>query len=114
MHSALRSSMGFNMNAIVAQKLLKTIVDKPKRVPIIEVMIMNATMRKLILEHKDEKLPDAMRIGKDDGMQLFNDSLYGFIQKEFISRSDAFEISPNIEQLKMMLKGIDVKGPAIL
>ena len=114
MHSALRSSMGFNMNAIVAQKLLKTIVDKPKRVPIIEVMIMNGTIRKLILEHKDEKLPDAMRIGKDDGMQLFNDSLYGFIQKEFISRADAFEISPNIEQLKMMLKGIDVKGPGIL
>ena len=114
MHSALRSSMGFNLNAIVAQKLLKTIVDKPKRVPIIEVMIMNATMRKLILEHKDEKLPDAMRIGKDDGMQLFNDSLYYFIQKEFISRADAFEISPNVEQLKMMLKGIDVKGPGIL
>lgn len=114
MHNALRSSMGFNLNAIVAQKLLKTIVDKPKRVPIIEIMIMNGMMRKLILENKDEKLPDAMRIGKDDGMQLFNDSLYGFIQREFISRADAFEISPNIEQLKMMLKGIDVKGPAIL
>ncbi len=114
MHNALRGSMGFNMNAIVAQKLLKTIVDVPKRVPIIEVMIMNGTMKKLILEHKDEKLADAMRIGKDDGMQLFNDSLYGFIQKEYISRAAAFEISPNIEQLKMMLKGIDVKGPGIL
>jgi twitching motility protein PilT len=114
MHNALRSSMGFNMNAIVAQKLLKTIVDKPKRVPIIEIMILNATMRKLILEHKDEKLTDAMRIGKDDGMQQFNDSLYSFIQMEFVSRADAFEISPNVEQLKMMLKGIDVKGPGIL
>lgn len=114
MHPALRSSMGFNMNAIVAQKLLKTIVDTPKRVPIIEIMIMTGTMKKLILEEKDEKLPDAMRIGKDDGMQLFNDSLYGFLQREFISRADAFEISPNIEQLKMMLKGIDVKGPGIL
>jgi twitching motility protein PilT len=114
MHNALRSSMGFNMNAIVAQKLLKTIVDTPKRVPIIEIMIMNPTIRKLILEHKDEKLADAMRIGKEDGMQAFNDSLYGFIMREFISRADAFEISPNVEQLKMMLKGIDVKGPGIL
>ena len=102
------------MNAIVAQKLLKTIVDKPKRVPIIEVMIMNATMRKLILEHKDEKLPDAMRIGKDDCMQLFNDSLYDFVNREFVSREAAFEISPNVEELKMRLKGIDVKGAAIL
>ena len=114
MHSALRSSMGFNLNAIVAQKLLATIVDVPKRVPIIEVMLMNATIRKLILEEKDEKLTDAMRIGKEDGMQQFNDSLHYFIKKEFISRADAFEISPNVEQLKMILKGIDVKGPGIL
>ena len=114
MHPALRSSMGFNLKAIVAQKLLPTIVDKPKRVPIIEIMLMNGTIRKLIHEEKDEKLFDAMRIGKDEGMQLFNDSLYHFVTKEYIARSTAFEVSPNVEQLKMMLKGIDVKGPGIL
>ena len=47
-------------------------------------------------------------------MQLFNDSLYDFIQNEFISRAAAFEVSPNVEELKMRLKGIDVKGAAIL
>lgn len=114
MHNALRSSMGFNMKAIVAQKLLATIVDKPKRVPIQEIMIFNGTIRKLILEHEDEKLPSAIRIGKAEGMQQFNDSLHHFLKKEFISRADAFEISPNAEELKMMLKGIDVKGPGIL
>jgi len=114
MHSALRSSMGFNLNAIVAQKLLPTIVDSPKRVPIVEIMIMNPTIRKLILEEKDEKLADAMRIGKEEGMQQFNDSLHYFIQREIISRQTAFEVSPNVEQLKMILKGIDVKGAAIL
>ena len=45
---------------------------------------------------------------------MFNDSLYGFVTKEFISRETAFEVSPNVEELKMMIKGIDVKGPAIL
>ncbi|MFO1019092.1 MAG: PilT/PilU family type 4a pilus ATPase [Planctomycetales bacterium] len=114
MHPALRSSMGFNLNAIIAQKLLPTIVDSPKRVPIIEIMIVNPTIRKLILEEKDEKLADAIRIGKEEGMQQFNDSLYGFITREMISRQDAFEVSPNVEQLKMILKGIDVKGAAIL
>jgi len=114
MHNALRSSMGFNMKAIVAQKLLPTIVDKPKRVPICEIMIFNGVIRKLILESTDEKLPAAIRIGKAEGMQQFNDSLYHFLKKEFISRADAFEVSPNAEELKMMLKGIDVKGPGIL
>jgi twitching motility protein PilT len=102
------------MKAIVAQKLLPTIVDKPKRVPITEIMIFNGTIRKIILESEDEKLPSAIRIGKAEGMQQFNDSLYGFVTREFISRAEAFEVSPNAEELKMMLKGIDVKGPGIL
>ena len=114
MHKAIRSSMGFNMRAIVGQKLLKTIRDKPSRVPIVEIMRFNPTVRKLVLEEQDEKLSAAIRIGKDEGMQVFNDSLYYFVQNEFISRAAAFEISPNVEELKMMLKGIEVKAPAIL
>ena len=114
MHRALRSSMGFNMKAIVAQKLLPTILDKPKRVPITEIMIFNGTIRKLILEEQDEKLPAAIRIGKQEGMMQFNDSLYHFVTKEFVSRAEAFEISPNVEELKMMLKGINVKSSGIL
>ncbi len=114
MHSAIRSSMAFNMKAIVGQKLLPTVMDKPKRVPIVEIMIFNAIVRKLILESKDEKLSAAIRLGKEEGMQVFNDSLYGFLKKEFLDRPTAFEVSPNVEELKMMLKGIDVKAPAIL
>lgn len=114
MHNALRSSMAFNMKAIVAQKLLPTIVDVPPRVPIVEIMRFNATVRKLLLEHEDEKLPAAIRIGKDEGMQLFNDSLKHFIDADLVSRATAFEVSPNVEELKMALKGIDVKGAAIL
>jgi twitching motility protein PilT len=114
MHKALRGAMAFNMKAIVAQKLIKTIVDKPPRVPIIELMLFNAVVRKLILEESDSKLAAAIRLGKQDGMQLFNDSLKSFIDRELISRSDAFEISPNVEELKMALKGIDVKGAGML
>ena len=116
MHNALRSSMGFNMKAIVAQKLLATIetLQQPKRVPICEIMIFNGVIRKLILENEDEKLPAAIRIGKAEGMQQFNDSLYWFLKREMITRNEAFEVSPNAEELKMMLKGIDVKAAGIL
>lgn len=114
MHSALRSSMEFNMRAIIAQKLVPTIREDPKRVPIVEIMTFNPTVRKLIREEEDGKLVDAIRIGKDEGMQLFNDSLHGFIEDEFISRATAFEVSGNVEELKMILKGIDVKAAGIL
>ena len=105
------------MRAIVAQKLLPTILEgenDPKRVPVVEIMTFNPTVRKLILDGQDEKLSAAMRIGKEEGMQMFNDSLYSFIDRDFISRATAFEVSPNVEELKMMIKGIEVKAPAIL
>lgn len=114
MHTAIRAAIGMSMKAIVGQKLLKTIVDLPPRVPIIEILLFNAMVRKLVEKEEDNKLHAAIRIGAEDGMQLFNDSLYYFIQKEFISRAAAFEVSPNVEELKMRLKGIDVKGAAIL
>ena len=115
MHRALRSSMAFNMRGIIAQKLVPTVFDEdPKRVPIVEIMTFNPTVRKLILEEEDGKLVDAIRIGREENMQLFNDSLYEFIENEFISRATAFEVSGNVEELKMMLKGIDVKSAAIL
>ena len=114
MHKAIRASMAMNMKCIVGQKLLKTIVDVPPRVPIVEIMNFNPTVRKLVMEGHDEKLFAAIRIGKTEGMQLFNDSLYDFVTREIISREAAFEISPNVEELKMKLKGIEVKGAAIL
>ncbi len=114
MHSAVRAAIAMNMKAIVGQKLLKTIVDQPGRVPIVEIMTFNPTVRKLVMEDEDEKLAGAIRIGREEGMQLFNDSLYDFVTQEYISREAAFEVSPNIEELKMKLKGIEVKGPSIL
>ncbi len=114
MHNAVRAAIAMNMKAIVGQKLLKTIVDQPGRVPIVEVMKFNPTVRKLVMEGEDEKLSGAIRIGREEGMQLFNDSLYDFVTRELISREAAFEVSPNIEELKMKLKGIEVKGPSIL
>lgn len=114
MHAAIRAAIGMSMKAIVGQKLLKTIVDTPGRVPIVEIMTFNPTVKKLVMENEDEKLHGAIRIGRDEGMQLFNDSLYDFVNREYISREAAFEVSPNIEELKMKLKGIEVKGPSIL
>ena len=112
-HGAIRASMAMNMQAIVGQKLLKTIVDKPSRVPIIEILSFNSSIRKAVLEGSDEKLYGLMRAFKTEGMQLFNDSLYDFIQREYVDRVAAFEISPNVEELKMKLKGIEVRSSTL-
>ncbi|MGL6226526.1 MAG: type IV pilus twitching motility protein PilT [Thermoguttaceae bacterium] len=114
MHKALRSALAFNMKGIVAQKLLPSILEGVQRVPTVEVMTFNSTVRKLILEEKDEKLSDAIRIGAQEGMQDFTMSLKSLVLAKKIDRATAFEVAPNIESLKMALKGIEVKEPGIL
>jgi twitching motility protein PilT len=114
MHSSLRSAMAMNMKGIVAQKLLPSIKPGVGRVPTVEVMTFNATVRKLILEESDEKLPDAIRICAQEGMQDFTMSLKHLVDTDLIDRATAFEVAPNVEALKMALKGIEVKAPGIL
>lgn len=114
MHPALRSAIAFNMRGIVAQKLLKSIKPGVSRVPTVEIMNFTPTITKLILEEEDEKLGDAIRIGAEDGMQDFTQSLKSLVDKELISREAAMEVAPNRDALKMALKGIDVSQGGIL
>lgn len=114
MHSAIRSAIAFNMKAIIAQKLLPSIKEGVQRVPTCEIMIFNPTVRKLILEGQDHKLPDAIRLGYQEGMQDFTLSLKQLVERRLIDRATAFEVAPNPEALSMALKGIEVKEPGIL
>jgi twitching motility protein PilT len=114
MHAAIRSALAFNMRGIIAQKLLPSIVEDIGRVPTVEIMMFNPTVIKLVLEGKDNKLADAIRIGRREGMQDFTDSLKDLVERKLIDRATAFEVAPNVEALKMALKGIEVKEPGIL
>jgi twitching motility protein PilT len=114
MHSAIRSALVFNMKAIIAQKLLPSIVPGISRVPTCEVMTFTPTVKKLIMESRDEQLADAIRIGYNEGMQDFTLSLKNLVQSRMVERATAFEVAPNPEALKMALKGIEIKEPGIL
>ena len=114
MHNAIRSAIAFNMKGIVSQKLLKSIREGVPRVPCVEVMFFNTIIQKLVLEGDDHKLPDALRMGADDGMQDFTMSLKNLIEDELIDRPTAFQVAPNPDALKMALKGIAASQPGIL
>ena len=113
-HASLRSAITFNMKGIVAQKLLPSIREDVGRVPAVEIMTFSPTMRKLVLEGEDSRLGDVIRMSPDDGMQDFTMSLKQLVDDELIDRPTAFEVAPNVEALKMALKGIDVSQPGIL
>ena len=102
----------------VAQKLLPTTKEMQAkgitRVPTNEIMRTSPIVRKLILNEEDNKLGDAIRIGKEEGMQDFTESLRRLVVEEKIERATAFEVAPSVETLKMALKGINIAQPGIL
>ena len=114
MHASIRSALAFNMKGIVAQKLLPSIKPEVGRVPAVEIMFFSPTTQKLILEEQDHKLPDAIRIGAEEGMQDFTMSLKELVENELVDRNVAFSVAPNQQALKLALKGIDVRAAGIL
>src|SRR5437667_11921904 len=75
MHPAMRQALAFNLKAIVAQKLLPSIKPGVQRVPTNEIMMVNPTIRDLIIKAEDKKLTDAIRIGFLEGMVDFTENL---------------------------------------
>ena len=114
LHNAIRQALAFNLKAVVAQKLLPSIKPGVQRVPTNEIMIVNPTIRDLIIKEEDKKLPDAIRIGFLEGMVDFTENLRQLVERGDIDKQTALEVAPNPEQLKMALKGIKVSQPGIL
>jgi twitching motility protein PilT len=114
MHQAMRQSLAFNLKAIICQKLLPSTRPGIQRVPANEIMIVNPTIRELLIKGEDKKLPDAIRIGYIEGMVDFNESLRQLVARGDVNEAAAVEVAPNPDSLKMALKGIKVSQPGIL
>jgi twitching motility protein PilT len=114
MHPSLRSAIAFNMKGVIAQKLLPSCSEDIGRVPAVEIMTFTPTVRKLILEETDERLPDAIRMFANEGMQDFTMSLKDLVDRKLVLPSVALDMAPNREALRMALQGIVVSQPGIL
>jgi twitching motility protein PilT len=114
MHQAIRQTLVFNLKAVVAQKLLPSIKPGVHRVPTNEIMILNPTIRELIIKGEDKKISDAIKIGFLEGMVDFTENLRQLVERGDVAKEVALEVAPNPEALKMALKGIKVATPGIL
>ncbi len=104
--AGIRQALAQSLVAVVAQKLLPSIREGVDRVPAVEILVSNATARKLIAEGRDRDLGALVRGGESDGMLDFNQSLCKLVAAGLVSREAGLAHSPNPEQLKMALDGI--------
>jgi twitching motility protein PilT len=107
-HSILRQGLEFNLRSIICQKLLPSINPNFSRIPILEVMIVNPIIKKLIKEGEDVKISQVMSGAKAEGMMTFNQSLCERVKQGLVAEQVAIEVSSNPEQLKMMIQGIEL------
>ncbi|MCP4249952.1 MAG: PilT/PilU family type 4a pilus ATPase [bacterium] len=110
----IRSSLVFNLQAIVCLKLLEGIQPDIPRIPAVEIMLANSTVRKLIGEGREHEIINVIRGSYNEGMRDFNESLRQLVEKELISAKTGYAAAPNPDELKMRLKGIHVTGGGII
>ena len=110
----VRSSLVFNLRAVVCLKLLKGIQPEIPRIPAVEIMIINASVRKMIADKRENELLGVIRNSYHEGMRDFTESLRLLVEGERISSQTAYEAAPNPEELRMRLKGISVGGGGII
>ena len=110
----VRQTMSLALKAIISQVLLPCIKENIDRIPAVEILIANTVVRKLISESREADLPTVIKSSLNEGMQDFTYSLCEMIKDGSIDPKDAYLYAPNIEELKMALKGIRTTASGIL
>ena len=101
-----RQTLAANLKAIVCQMLLPCLVEDIERIPTVEILLSNPTVSQLIEDSRDVDLPEVIAASKNEGMQTFTQSLHDLIESEHVDPNVAYSVAPNVEELKMVMRGI--------
>ncbi|MCM8820948.1 MAG: PilT/PilU family type 4a pilus ATPase, partial [Candidatus Omnitrophica bacterium] len=105
-HHQIRRGLSMHLRAVVSQLLLPSINPDIHIIPACEIMFVNPLISRLIMEGKDDKIIKAIKSGKSEGMQDFEDALVELVNKNLISEEIAIKYAENPHSLEMKLKGI--------
>ncbi len=110
----IRQALATAIRAIVSQVLLPCLKESIDRVPAVEILIANASTRKLIAENRESDLPSVIRSSQGEGMQDLTYHLCDLIANGMVDPKDAFRYAPNKDELRMAMKGIKSTASGIL
>ncbi len=109
-----RQALAISIRAIVAQVLIPSILEGVDRVPVMEVMLANGSIKKLIAEGRESDILSVIRACQKEGMQDLTDNLSKMIMDGVIDPKVAMDFAPNREELKMAMKGIRTVSSGIM
>ncbi|MCJ7729309.1 MAG: hypothetical protein MUO27_05480, partial [Sedimentisphaerales bacterium] len=109
-----RQALSIALRAVISQVLVPCLKEGVERTPAVEILIANPGARKLISEGREADLPSVIRSSQHEGMQDLTDNLCELVKDGLIEPKEAYKHAPNIEELKMALKGIRTTASGIL
>lgn len=95
-----------NMSCIMVQKLLEA--KDGTLVPAAEVLLGSYTIKQLILDKKIDKIPQAIRNARAEGMQTMDQSILELWKSGLISAEAAIAASSSPEELRTLMRGIRI------
>lgn len=107
-HALLSEQLSLNLKASITQRLVKR-ADGKGRVAVQEIMVVNATIAKLIAE---DRIPDIFGVikGRDDGMQTFDQALADLVRANKITFDEGALYCEDFFAYKRFIAGIASTG----
>jgi len=87
-----KSFLAHSLHAVVTQYLIKT-PDHRGRRAVVEVLVMNRAIAKLIMTEQTHQIPAQLQTGKDVGMQLMDQALLNAISAKLVDPDDAYRFA---------------------
>jgi len=101
----IRGSLASVLEGVISQRLIPTKVGG--RVAAVEILKKTARIEQLIMEDRDNEIPDALFEGKEIyGTQTFDQALIELLDDGRISDEVALEYASNIADMKLKMEGI--------
>ena len=87
-----KSFLSQSLKAVVTQVLVKTL-DGHNRKAILEILVNNRAISKLIMNDQAHQIPAQLQTGREFGMQLMDSALLEGIEAKEIDPDDAFRFA---------------------
>ncbi|AFT66114.1 MAG: PilT/PilU family type 4a pilus ATPase [Cycloclasticus pugetii] len=108
-HKQLFMDLSLNLKAMIAQQLVPTIDGKGRKA-VIEIMLNTPLASDFIRKGDIHKLKELMKNSTEQGMQTFDQALYGFYASGDISYENAINYADSSNEVRLMIKLGDAKA----
>ncbi len=102
-HKQLFMDLSLNLKAMIAQQLVPAIDGKTRKA-VIEIMLNTPLASDFIRKGDIHKLKELMKNSTEQGMQTFDQALYGFYANGDISYENALAYADSSNEIRLMIK----------